>query len=211
MDDGRSTIDDRRSIPSRRTEDLRHVDRFRKDDRTDRVVEVQVIVADEAHDRAGEIGRGQRPGRDNHRGFLRRARNRRHLLAPQRDPRMTLDSLGDGARKQLAIDRQRRAGRHPRDIGGVHDQRVEPPHLLFEETDGVVELVAAERVAADQLGEPVGFVDVSRPNRPHFMDRDRNTARCRLPGGLAPGQAAANDSDWTDSQIPNPYSLIPHP
>ncbi len=81
-------------------------------------------------------------------------------------------------------------------LGRVHDERVEPAHFFFEEADGIVELVAAERVAADQLGQPIGLVDFGRPNRPHFVDGDGNAARGRLPGRLTTGQAAADDVDW---------------
>ena len=55
--------------------------------------------------------------------------------------------------KSLAIDRKRGAGGHARRVGGAHHERAEPPHLFLEQADGVVELVAAERVAADELGE----------------------------------------------------------
>ena len=62
----------------------------------------------------------------------------------------------------LAIDRQRGAGGHARRIGRAHHERAEPAHLLFEEADRVIELVAAEGVAADELGEPIGLVDRGR-------------------------------------------------
>ena len=58
------------------------------------------------------------------------------------------------SREDVAIHRQRRAGRHPRLVRRPHHERAEPPHLLLEQADRVVELVAAERVAADELGEP---------------------------------------------------------
>ena len=72
-------------------------------------------------------------------------------------------------------------------------QRAEPPHLLLEQADGVVELVAAERIAADQLGERVGLVHGGRPHRPHLVERDGDAELRRLPRGFAPGQAAADD------------------
>ena len=87
-------------------------------------------------------------------------------------------------------------GGHARDFGGVHHERIQPAHLLFQQSDRVVELVAAERVAADELGETVGLVDVGGPDGPHFVDGDGNAARGSLPGSLAAGQAAANDADW---------------
>jgi hypothetical protein len=56
--------------------------------------------------------------------------------------------------KTLAVDGQRGASRDARAIGRRHDERPEPPHLLLQQPDGVVELVAAEGVAAHELGEP---------------------------------------------------------
>ena len=117
---------------------------------------------------------------------------------------MLLDGLRHRAREQLAVDGQRSPCRHSRDIGGVHDERVEPAHFLFEQADGIVEFVAAERIAADQLREPIRLVDFSRPHRPHLVDGDRNAEPRGLPGGFAPGQTAADNVDWAYSQIPNP-------
>ena len=100
---------------------------------------------------------------------------------------MLVDGLRHGAREQLAIDRQRSAGRHARDFGRVHHERVEPPHLFFQQADRVIELVAAERVAAHQLGEPIGFVNFCRPRGPHFVDRDGDAASGSLPSCFATG------------------------
>src|SRR5262249_8099835 len=63
------------------------------------------------------------------------------------------------------------------------------------QADRVVQLVAAKRVAAHELGEPIGFVDGGRTNRAHFVQRDGNAARGGLPRGLGSGQPAADDSD----------------
>ncbi len=92
------------------------------------------------------------------------------------------------SREPLAVDGQRRAGRHAALFGGAHDERSEPPHFFFQEADGVIELVAAEGVAADELGEPVGLVDGGRTDRPHLVERDRHAARGRLPGRFAAGE-----------------------
>jgi hypothetical protein len=108
---------------------------------------------------------------------------------------MLVNRLRYRARKQITIDRKRRSGRHACDLGRVHDKRIEPPHLLFEESDGIVELVAAKRIAADQLGESIGFVDFCRPRRPHFVDGDRNAAGGSLPRRLTACKAATNDAD----------------
>ena len=74
-----------------------------------------------------------------------------------------------------------------------HHQRSEPAHLLLQQADGVVELVAAKRIAADELGQPIRLVHRGRHDRPHLVDRHRHAERRRLPRGLAAGQAAADD------------------
>ena len=103
-----------------------------------------------------------------------RRRNRRDLFARQRDEGVLVNRLRHASREQLAVDRERSAGGHASDLGGMHDERVEPPHLFFQQTDGIVQLVSAEGIAADQLGETIRLVDFSRPDRPHFVDGDGN-------------------------------------
>ena len=69
--------------------------------------------------------------------------------------------------REHARDRRRaprRPGRATRSAARMHE-RAEPPHLFFQQADGVVELVAAEGVAADQFGEPVGLVHRGRHAR----------------------------------------------
>jgi hypothetical protein len=103
-----------------------------------------------------------------------------------------------GCEAIACVTAERRACRHARGIGRTHDQRTKPPHLLFEKSNGVVEFVAAKRVAADELGEPIGLVNSRRMDRPHFMKGDIDAQRSSLPGRLAAGKAAADDSDhWT--------------
>ena len=125
-------------IPAGGPEHLTHVDRLGKDDRADGVVEVQVLGAHQLHDRLGERFGRQRPGGHDH-GIRRRpSRNRRDLFAHERDERVLVNRLRDRARKQLAVDGQRRPGRYARHFGGMHHQRVEPAHLFFQQADGVV-------------------------------------------------------------------------
>ena len=100
--------------------------------------------------------------------------------------------LGDSARKSLAIDGEGRARRDARRIGGAHDDRSQPAHLFLQQTDGVVELVAAKRVAADELGEVAGL-DARRSAGPaasreaHARTRSRRPARrLRIPARPPP-------------------------
>ena len=118
------------------------------------------------------------------------------LFARESDERMIVDRLCHGPRKQVAIDGERRASRDARDFGGVHHERIQPAHLLFQQSDRVVELVPPERVAAHQLGETVRLMDVGGPSGPHFVDGDGYAASGGLPRCLAAGKTATNDADW---------------
>ncbi len=183
------------AIPSRGAKDLGPIDGVSEHDGADRVVKVQVRPTDERLNGGGQGVRGERPRRHNHRLALARRRDRRNFLADDGDEPM----VGEGARhlvgEPLAIDRERRAGRHAVRVGGPHDDRAEPPHFFFEEAHGVIELVAAERVAAHELGKPIGFVNSRGAYRPHFVQRHRHALRRRLPGGLGTSEAAADDLD----------------
>ena len=55
------------AIPARLPEHLRAIDGVGQDDRADRIVEVQVIAANEPHDVGGQRLRRQRPGGHDHR------------------------------------------------------------------------------------------------------------------------------------------------
>ena len=113
---------------------------------------------------------------------------------------MVRDLSRHGLGEANAIDRQRGAGRDSRQVGGAHDERAEPPHFFLEKADCVIELVAAEGVAADELREPVGLVDGGGPDRPHLVDDDRHVERRGLPRGLAPREAAADDGDHGNAE-----------
>src|SRR5262249_59153951 len=76
------------------------------------------------------------------------------------------------------------ARRHGARLGRAHDERAQPPHFLFQEADGVIELVAAEGIAAHELRKPIGLVNRSRTNRPHLVEGDGHSARRSLPRGL---------------------------
>src|SRR5439155_23564991 len=67
--------------------------------------------------------------------------------------------------------------------------------LLLHEPAGLVKFVAAKRVAAHELGKPVGLMNRRCPDRTHFVQRDRHAARGDLPGRFAPRQATADNPD----------------
>jgi hypothetical protein len=108
---------------------------------------------------------------------------------------MSLDRGGDAFGELFAVHGQRGAGRHAHTVGLAHDERSEPTHLFFEQTHGVVELVAAERITADQFGQPVRLVHGRRHRRSHLRQQHRHAHRRRLPRRLAARQSAADDVD----------------
>ena len=80
-------------------------------------------------------------------------------LAHELDIGMRGEPLGHRGGEAVAVDRQRRAGRHPVRVGGGHDQRAQRAHLGVEQADRIVlGIVGAEAVRADQLGEAVGVM-----------------------------------------------------
>ena len=73
-------------------------------------------------------------------------------------------------REMIAVDRQRPAGRELVGIAGGHDQRARAPHLLVQQAHRVgLGIVGAERVGADELGEPVRLVRLGLPQGPHLV------------------------------------------
>src|SRR4029450_10746585 len=80
-------------------------------------------------------------------------------------------------------------------LGGSHDNRFQTSHLLLEESDGVIELVAAKRVAADQLRQSIGLVNRGGAGGAHLVEKDGDAARRRLPRSLAAGEAAPHDAN----------------
>ena len=143
---------------------------------------------------------GQRAARDDHRqGVAAGRRNAIDLVANDRDERMRGDGRGHAFREAIPVDGERRTGRHAAGVGDTHDEGAEPPHFLLEEADRVVDLVAAKRVTADQLGEAVGLVHRRRPDGPHLVQHDGGAARGRLPGGLSARKPATYDVDHVET------------
>src|SRR5256712_635076 len=105
------------AIPPRRAEDFRPIDRLREDNRADRVVEIQMVAADQLRDVRGQRVRRQRSGGNDDRRAVTGLWNRGHLLADDRDERVIVQRGGDGFREPLAIDGQRRARGHPARLG----------------------------------------------------------------------------------------------
>ena len=164
------------------------------DDRRDRVEEGEGVGAGRRADRFGQRHRGQRAGGDD-----RQAGGGEGVdpLADDLDIGMGGEPLGHRRRKAVAVDRQRRSGRHPVGVRRRHDQRAERAHLGMEQPDRIVlGIVRAEAVRADQFGEAVGLVRRRRlAGAAHFRQAHRDARLGELPGRLGSGEAAADDMD----------------
>ena len=185
--------------PPRSAKDLGAVNRVGMDDGADRVEEIELLAADQRRELGGEIRRRQRTGRQDDRRARRRLGNPPHFLAPDLDQRFRLDGRRNALREPLAVDGQRTASRHACLVADPHDQRIEPAHLFLEQPHRVLQGGAAEGVAADQLRQPIGTVHRGRPNRTHFVERNRDATRGDLPRRLAPRQSAPDDPDHRTS------------
>lgn len=110
---------------------------------------------------------------------------------------MRLQRSGDAGGKAVAVDRQRGAGGHLVLVPLAQDQRAQCAHLLVDQADGVaLRIVGAEAVRADELGEVIGVVRGGVLTRAaHFGEADLVAGLGKLPGGLAPGEPAADDVD----------------
>ena len=131
------------------------IDRVRIECGRDRIVEVEVLLTQQVLQIPRHLGRGQGASRKDD---DRIRRQRGYQLAHELDARVGLDRLGDVLGELHAVDRQRAASRDCRRIGGRENQRVEPPHLLLEESNRVAEARAAQRIATDELRQVVGAV-----------------------------------------------------
>jgi hypothetical protein len=172
-----------------------------------------VLAADER----GDIGRervGCQRSRGDDDGTSGAGRYAPDFFANDCDERMRGDRPRDLGGKTLAIDRQGGARRHTRVVRGAHDQRTKPPHLLLQQADGVIELVTAKGIAADELREAIRFVHGRRPQRAHLVEADGNARGGSLPRGFAACQTAADDGDQAFSLLPSAFlrrASIPPP
>ena len=105
------------------------------------------------------------------------------------------DGLRHAPGKEAAVDREGAPRRHPNLVRHPHHERAETPHLFLEQARRLVDGVAAEAVRADELGEVAGLMHGCLAHGPHLEEIDGDPAARELPGGLAPGEAAADDGD----------------
>ena len=103
-----------------------------------------------------------------------------------------MDALVHEAREDLAIHGERRAARHTRLVGARQQETAEGTQLGLEQAVRVTGVRRFERVAADELGEPVGLVRGRPHQRTHLVQRDLDAALRERPGGLRAGETAAD-------------------
>ena len=172
------------------------VDRLLVDDGGDGVEEGELVLAADPADVLGQRRRGEGTGGDDGQAPTPSAAGPATSSRRMRDQRLGLQRLGHRRGEALAVHGQRPARRQLVPIAHGQDQRAQPPHLLVQQAHGVAHgVVGAERVRADQLGQPVGLVRIGAAHRPHLVQHHRHAAPRELPGGLAAGEAAADDMD----------------
>ena len=169
-----------------------HVHGLGVHDRRDGVEEAQRLLAGQARDGAVEGVAGQRAGGDQRQAL---GRDLRYLAADDLDARLGLQRRGDPARELLAIHGQGRAGGNAGLVGGGHDERAQPAHLLVQQAHGVLQMIGAEGVGAHQLGALAGAVGGRFLLGAHLEQAHGNAAPGQLPGGLRAGQPRADDGD----------------
>ena len=120
-------------------------------------------------------------------------RQRGHFLAHDADARMRGDARAHRGGEDLAVDGERAATGDARVVGALEDHAAEQAHLGLEQAVCVGGLGALEGVGADELRETIGLVRLGAAHGPHLVHDDVVPALGELPGGLAAGEAAADD------------------
>jgi len=176
---------------ARLPEEPREVEALGVDDRRDGVIEVEVLAPQEPLEGGGHGGRGERAGRED--GLA--GRDLGHLLPPDLDAGQALERRRDLAREALAVEGEGAPRRHRGAARRRDDERPELLHLALQEPGGVVGIVAAQRVAAHQLGEVARLVRRGRTDGPHLMEDDGHAAPRQLVGALRAREPGADDVD----------------
>ena len=71
---------------------------------------------------------------------------------------MIFERFGDEARETFTVNSQRAARGDTRLVRGAHDQRIQPPHFLFQKTGGILQPVRAKGVGAYELRKAIRFM-----------------------------------------------------
>jgi hypothetical protein len=97
---------------------------------------------------------------------------------------------------EVSGPRQGAAGGNGVPCRHLHHDRAGAAHLVMQQAHGVgLVVVGAERVGADQFGQPIGLVRLGAAHRAHLVQDHRHAKIGRRPGGFGAGHAAADDMD----------------
>ncbi len=170
------------------------VERVRRDDGRDGVIEVQTVAAEEVVDGLEErVGREGAGGHDEEVGVA--AVERGYLVATQGDLRLCSDRRGDLGGEPVAVDGEGVTCRHARGLTAADDERLHQRHLGLEEPDGIGLSIRAEGVGADELREVGGLMGGRALHGPHLVQLDAMSAPRQTEGALRAGEAGADDFD----------------
>ena len=171
----------------------RHVDGIKAHQRRRRVEKAQIVRAAEVAVNGLAHGvAGQRAGRNDD----RRLRDLRDLALCDGDIRVAPDLLRDHARKAVAVDCQRAARLDAVCLRALQDQASQPPQLLLQQADRILQPVAAQGIRAHQLGKIRAVVRGRHFLRLHLHERHMDAALRKLPRRLASGQTRADHLDF---------------
>ena len=166
-----------------------HVHALERDDGRDGIIKMQVELRAQALDLLGHGITRERTGRNNDLTLGDGGR----LRALNGDVRVRADALRDLAGKGLTIHGERAAGGDTVMIrAGEHDG-IEPPQLLLEQTDGIGELIAAQRVGAHELRKIRRDVRRSHFFRLHFDQPHRDAPDGELISRFGTGKTGSDN------------------
>ena len=175
----------------RGAEDNRVIERLLRHDRRDGIVEGERLHSESLANGRRKPVAGEGAGRDDARRW-----KLGDLLAHHGDVRVRQDPIVHRRAEQVAVHRERAAGRDARFIGRRQDDRTERAHLGLEQPVRVGDLGALEGVRAHQLGELVGLMCLRAAYPAHLVQHHPVATLGELPGGLASGEPASDDMDF---------------
>ena len=175
-----------------------HIHALKRDNGRDGIIKMQVELRTQALDLLGHGITRERTGRNDDLALGDGGR----LRALNGDIRVRADALRDLAGEGLTVHGKRAAGGDTVMIcTGDHDG-IKPPQLLLEQTDGIGELIAAQRVGADELRKVFRYVCGGHFLGFHLDQVHRDAAPGQLPRALASRQARTDHGHWGHSVPP---------
>src|ERR1017187_8385298 len=120
---------------------------------------------------------------------------------------MILEGRGDGAREIVAIDGERGTRGHPRAIGSRNHDRAKPAHLFFQDADGGLHRIVAERIRAYELRKICRPMSFGHFDRPHLDQPHGNPPARELVGSLAAREPRSDNGyiAFTHRELPREH------